>query len=110
MAASQVDGQPVNEVQRTRSDEEKSTLERIHHLGAEAFRECGVVDAIGVRKHVRRHIKSSEQNVPDRERTGEINGAAAIQRSVMPAVKHRPARTYLNGPRYNSDWRAPWPT
>src|SRR4029078_3488933 len=99
MAASQVDGKLVNEVQRTRSDEEKSALEGIHHLGAEAFRKGGVINDIGVGKDIRGHIKSSEQKVPNGERACKIHGAAAIRRGVMPEAKDRPCTDDFTPPR-----------
>src|SRR5690242_17149272 len=68
----------------------RSASKWIHHLGAEALGEASVVDAIGVRQRLLRHVERTEQKIPDRERAGEVLSAAAIRRGVVPAMKHRP--------------------
>src|SRR5579862_7403392 len=64
--------------------------ERIQQLAAKALRKLLVVDAIGVGQLVRGHVPGAEQNIPDRERAGEVARAAAIGRGMVPAVENRP--------------------
>src|SRR5664279_414192 len=66
-----------------------SARERVQHLGAEAFREALVVDAIGIRQLVLRHVEGAEQHVPNRKCPGEIHVAAAVGQCVMPAMEYR---------------------
>src|SRR5271154_855825 len=62
---------------------------RIGQLPDDLGRECLIADAIGLGEVVFRHPEGSEQQIPDREGSGEIGIAALFERGVMPAMKHR---------------------
>ena len=66
---------------------EKSAAEWIQHLGAERIREAFVVDAICLRELSRGHIERPKQEIPDRERPGEVLGPASIRGRMVPAVE-----------------------